>query len=776
MLVSLRAVAQQPDDSDRTPAEVDYLLEQAAQASGDSVARTLALKALAIAQEVHYNGGVARASMRLGELASRAGDSDNALQYYLEAEEKVLDAGNASAIIATKRALGDLFFQEKLYGHARRYYREILKYAPDDFMVREKAGDASLAVNQLDSAKFFYNPLIEKYKAEENFPRLVQIYQKLANASEQQKIGKGLFYYLAIADIIERTGTPPEKAVLYNNLGRQYVVLNDYPQALEYFRKAELQCDYITCDHPEVLYANLGIALHNTGKTKEGLNYLRRAGFLLADQKDYAELANLEHLTATVYFKSGDVYNAIRHNDEAIKYAKQTKQDDVLAHAYETAAELYHQLYDFEKAFDYYKKFLELYNAVHLEADAREQRLRQQRSRLVAAEGDIKYLLAGQRIKEIALQNAQNERERLQLLNANLELDARRKENEVLLLQKQKEVDQSRLREQTLLALRAKQDLRLAAQQLDAEKQNRLITELRGQEEKRFADSLTRAREVDLLRRDRDIADLKIHQQSNVQKFLIAAGLGLFLILALVGIALFIARRSRNRLALQNRQIQAQNAQIEAERRTSDRLLLNILPEEVAQELRTRGYASPRYYESATVLFTDFLNFTSLSAVMSPEELIAELEECFLAFDEISERNGLEKIKTIGDAYMCAGGLPIPNETHAEDAVRAALEMADWLKRRNKDNPKAVFREMRIGVHTGPVIAGVIGKNKFAYDIWGDAVNLAARLEELGAPGRVNVSRATAEAVKGRYRAHHRGKKEVHNKGQVDMYFIEREQ
>ena len=157
---------------------------------------------------------------------------------------------------------------------------------------------------------------------------------------------------------------------------------------------------------------------------------------------------------------------------------------------------------------------------------------------------------------------------------------------------------------------------------------------------------------------------------------------------------------------------------------------------------------------------------------MTPGQLIDELNECFFAFDEICENYGLEKIKTIGDAFMCAGGLPVPNFTHPIDAVLAALKMFEWLEKRNADNPKAIFRDMRIGIHIGPVIGGVVGKNKFAFDIWGDAVNLASRLEELGEPGRVNISNVTYEAVKHRFRCEYRGKKEVHNKGLVDMYFI----
>jgi class 3 adenylate cyclase len=225
-------------------------------------------------------------------------------------------------------------------------------------------------------------------------------------------------------------------------------------------------------------------------------------------------------------------------------------------------------------------------------------------------------------------------------------------------------------------------------------------------------------------------------------------------------------------LRLQNQKIEAQKNQIETERGKSDRLLRNILPDEIAEELKTRGHADPKLYDSATVLFTDFVNFTKLSSSMQPEKIISELDECFLAFDEIIEKHGLEKIKTIGDAFMCAGGLPVPNTTHAIDAVRAAIEINDWMKKRNAEKPDAIFREMRVGIHTGPVVAGVIGKNKFAYDIWGDAVNLASRLEEQGENGQVNISQTTYEAIKDQFVCTWRGKREVHNKGLVDMYFV----
>jgi len=769
--------AQGLDDLEHSTVEVDNLMENARNASSDAESYALASQGLAISRDLRYDGGIVRASVLLAEVCARSNRTEEALQHYLEAEEK-LSPGNASAavplllnkssLLAVYSGLGDLFFQEKLFDNAQRYYRKVLDLTPKDYGTMEKAADASLFQLQFDSAETIYKELISHYRDQDNNPRLVQIYQKLANAySDNGNPGKGLFYYLAIEDIIDHNGYPEERAVMYNNMGKQYANLNEYTRALDYFRKAELQCEYINCDYIQVVYANLGIALHNTGNTKAGMEYLLKARRTLESQKDWPSMANLEHLIAGVYFSDQDVYNALSHNNEAIRHARETKQNDVLASCYRTGADIYYQLFDFEKAYDFYQKYLIINDSIRLQEQARQQHIDQQRSLLSAAEGQIKYLLTLQNIKDLELQQTKYEREQLNLKNEYLLLEAQRKEAEV---RAQQDADQAKLREQILLALQANQQLRLAAQQLDAEKRERLIAGLRQQEQVDRAQRQADSSRVEQLRLDQAFQQ---REQENFKRFVYSLGsLGL-LILALLGLGWWLARRASRRLSLKNQEIQAQKTQIEEERHQSDRLLLNILPDEIAQELRTRGYATPRFYEAATVLFTDFLNFTRLSENLSPGQLIDELNECFLGFDEICDKHGLEKIKTIGDAYMCAGGLPVPNVTHPLDAVNAALEMIDWLNRRNRDKPNAVFREMRIGIHTGPVIAGVVGKNKFAYDIWGDAVNLASRMEELGEPGRVNISGATCDAVKDQFKCAYRGKKEVHNKGLVDMYFIE---
>lgn len=218
-----------------------------------------------------------------------------------------------------------------------------------------------------------------------------------------------------------------------------------------------------------------------------------------------------------------------------------------------------------------------------------------------------------------------------------------------------------------------------------------------------------------------------------------------------------------------------QRNKIKLGKERSDELLLNILPEEVAEELKTKGSAEAKMLDEVTVLFTDFKGFTEISEKLSPKALIAEINECFSEFDRIMQKHGIEKIKTIGDAYMAAGGLPIPNTSHAQDVVNAALEiqyfMLEYAKR--KKAAGELFFEIRIGVHTGPVVAGIVGVKKFAYDIWGDTVNIASRMESGGEIGKVNVSATTYNRVRHQYKCTPRGKVIAKGKGEIDMYFVE---
>jgi class 3 adenylate cyclase len=225
------------------------------------------------------------------------------------------------------------------------------------------------------------------------------------------------------------------------------------------------------------------------------------------------------------------------------------------------------------------------------------------------------------------------------------------------------------------------------------------------------------------------------------------------------------------------REIEKQKEIIETAKAQSDSLLLNILPDEIAEELKKFGKSYARKHNQVSVLFSDIKGFSSIAERLTPVKLVTQLDEVFGAFDNIIAKYGMEKIKTIGDAYMCACGLPLSDEENAIKAVKAGMDMQHFINEfglANKIQNLPVF-EVRIGIHTGPVVAGVVGLKKFAYDIWGDTVNLASRMEQHSEAGKVNISGETYQLIKDHFRCTHRGRIETKSKLQVDMYFVDEE-
>lgn len=266
----------------------------------------------------------------------------------------------------------------------------------------------------------------------------------------------------------------------------------------------------------------------------------------------------------------------------------------------------------------------------------------------------------------------------------------------------------------------------------------------------RLQDSLLVEQQEEALQRQQ--IEIELRETQRNRSIIITSGI---ITIAIILLWLYFNSRRKNQI-------------IEAERAISDDLLLNILPASVAEELKANGKANTRYYDQVTVLFADFKGFTLASTQLSPQQIVAELDSCFKAFDHIIQKYGLEKIKTIGDAYMCAGGLPEPSKDHAERMVKAALEMQEWLAR----SKGRKLNSARIGVHTGPAIAGVVGARKFAYDIWGETVNIASRIESKGEAGQVNISQETYQLIKEAFSCTPRGKLPVKGIGEIDMYFV----
>jgi class 3 adenylate cyclase len=266
-------------------------------------------------------------------------------------------------------------------------------------------------------------------------------------------------------------------------------------------------------------------------------------------------------------------------------------------------------------------------------------------------------------------------------------------------------------------------------------------------------------KEIVLLKKDNNIKQLELDRQT-LQRNSLLGGLLFVFILAFVMFYLYRLKKKAN-------------ARLRLEKAKSDKLLLNILPLRVANDLKETGKTAPESFENVTVYFSDIVGFTNLSSQLEPNIVISELNNIFTAFDNIIEIYQCERIKTIGDAYFCVCGMPEENPRHAENIIQSAIEIIKYLKKRNQTSP---FKwEIRIGIHTGSVVGGVVGVKKYIYDVFGDAINTASRMESNSEPMKINISETTYEIVKNQFKTIERGSIHVKGKGKMKMYFIEEE-
>lgn len=269
-------------------------------------------------------------------------------------------------------------------------------------------------------------------------------------------------------------------------------------------------------------------------------------------------------------------------------------------------------------------------------------------------------------------------------------------------------------------------------------------------------------REIELLNKDNELKQIQIERSAASRKYYFAVAILLLAILAGILFQYFYIKKSNARLA--------------KERNRAEQILLNILPKETAEELKEYGTIKAKYFEQVTVLFTDFKNFSIIAENIPAKILVKSVDYYFKKFDEITVKHNLEKIKTIGDSYMCAGGLPTENKTHPRDAYSAASEMLTFAKETEKNPPEGIQTfEVRFGINTGPVVAGVVGTKKFQYDIWGSTVNIASRMESNSLPGKINVSENTYQLLKDDKEFTYRGIVKAKNNQKLKMYFVEEE-
>lgn len=693
-------------------------------------------------------------------------------------------------------AIGNLYTREGLHEQALPYYLEaqdILSFEEGEsqsmFELYKTLSNSYAALGNPDSTFLFYNKILTKAQKEENVVDQINTLQEMVVIfSELKDFRKTLEFNLAINELLNQQQENQDALMRnYNNLGYNYNQLENYEQAIVYFEQALELSKEPDSESRSVLQTNIGIAYFNLDDFNKSIKILKRArkNKLKIDSTGAVEI---EHLLTSVYLKQKDLTNAFNFSKSSEKNAKTFNNDLILTDIYYTSALIHSELYEYDVALDFFQKHLRLKDSFALVERFRQQEIQQQQIELERTEKQLKIFMINEEVQELTINQltVEKENQKLALRAQEAQTEAEKAEKE--LLKKENGLKASQLKTQELETEKTRQALELARQRLIASQQDKDLTNLEREKEVQRLELATSAAKLEnekrakellesdkqLLEREREVSALALSQQKQRTQFLFGLGALMTLLMIFAGIAWLTSRRLNAKLNEQNKNIEAQKEEITMARNKSDQLLLNILPEETANELKENGFATPKNYDNATVLFTDFVGFTTIASQMSPVELIKELNICFQGFDVILEKHGMEKIKTIGDAYMCVSGVPVPNDKHSVYAIQAGKEIVAFMNKRIEEKKAAgiPYWNMRMGIHSGSVVAGVVGKKKFAYDIWGDTVNTASRMEANGAPGEINISETTYELVKGQFECESRGKIMAKNIGEVGMYFV----
>ena len=550
--------------------------------------------------------------------------------------------------------------------------------------------------------------------------------------------------------------------------GRYVEALEAYNQSLTIFRSLS---DNVGIAN---LLSNIGVVYYDRGDDTKALEFYLQAlhhAELASDQN--RRLAVLNNIGGIYFMKEETFDKALQYYDQALSLATERKDSQNIGSIAVNMGSIHFNKKNDEKALAYFNMALKAYGKSEASLNALNAI-----GKMYRREGKFELAI---RSHEKALAIAENNGNKIALVQTNMDLgnvykDMANYDVALSYFQKAevpgKELDAGHelmeLYKEMAATYASTNDFRNAFkyQTLFTEKtvaQYNADNALKQTRMQFSFDLGQKQTEINLLTKEQDIKNLELQRQSTIRNALLI-GLGLILVIAVL---LFRSYRQKER---SNRLLDKQKAQIE-------NLLLNILPADVAYELQHTGICTPKNYESVSVLFSDFKSFTTIADKMSPQELVAELNLAFMAFDEIIERHNLEKLKTIGDAYMCAGGIPTPHEGHLFNMVKAAVDIQEWVyqnNQRRKDEGKEPW-EIRIGIHVGPLVAGVVGKKKYAYDIWGSTVNIASRMESNGVPGHINVSAAVYEQIRDQYACVYRGKIYAKNVGEIDMYLIDHE-
>lgn len=674
-------------------------------------------------------------------------DTEHVLNYGIKISKKYSLAGLHNEALAVLSSIND---NSELENHQRH---KLYKAFSDAYLYTD---DWETACRYLD----FQLSMIEK----EEIEKRVSILQNKADILNQfSRYNLSLTVYDEITRILISQDGFDRKYRLLNNIGFIHNQKGDRNKALRYFREAEKNAKSVDATDLSVIRYNLGIALSSSNLFADANKLFKKIN-KNAQPTDsiypFVELALIQN-----YLKTEDLFRADDRIRKLIEWADEYNRPEILETVYMQAALVQGELNDFENALSFYNKHLSIKDSLDYLKTEELRAVDNIRKELQLTKSEIEYLKVDKELQEALIKELDLEKEALSLSNE-------KKEQELALTKRKKELELEKIRVSELDAIRIKNELELANEKLllDRKQQEYVLfqklkeIELDSLEDEKkqieqnrqLLEQQNAITELELSNKEKEIAQQKEFKRSVT----IISILGLLLLLTALGGVLKL--RQSNKI-------------INQERQRSDDLLTAILPEETAEELKTSGKALPKSYDSTTVMFTDFTGFSKISKGWPPEDIIKELEICFQTFDDITEKYNLERIKTIGDSYMCAGGLPIPNKTHIDDTIKAAIAMQEWIisRKEEKKQQGLDYWGMKVGIHTGPVVAGVVGNKKFAYDIWGDTVNIASRLEQMAEEGTINISKSTKDGYNLSMSCKDRGIINTKGVGDIQMYTID---
>jgi adenylate cyclase len=563
-------------------------------------------------------------------------------------------------------------------------------------------------------------------------------------------------YFLKAEKIYEELQDKPSLSVVLCDLGGLYYRQSDYPKALDYSLKAiKLYEELGDKDGVGSVAGNIGSIYHSKSDDAKALEYYMKSLRMCEETGSKSAMGNANANIGGVYYDTKDYVQALEYLFRALKIFEDIQDKDGIAYATGNIGQTYARQKNYILALAYAQKALQMDEAI---GDKRQiaTALYQVGDAYLALADDIasnKIITKGelptgkfQPNEDIPKSKAARLHLALNYLQRGLDTAKKIHVPDVMKDIYEAMAKAYRLNGDHKLAMESYMNF-ITVKDSIFSKENEakaLKTEMQNEfDKKHVADSVENAEKE-------KINALKLQRQRSYTYIGVVGVL-------LLGLFSFFMVRNNRLLGI--------------EKKRSDDLLLNILPEEVADELKASGSSDAKHYDNVTVIFTDFVNFTQAGEKLSPKQLINELHTCFKTFDEITARHNIEKIKTIGDAYLTVAGLPNASTNHAENVVRAAIEIRDFMNKRYAHLGNSTF-EIRIGINSGSVVAGIVGVKKFSYDIWGDTVNTAARMEQNSESGKINISQSTYELVKDKFNCEYRGEIEAKGKGKMKMYYV----